>query len=59
MRATNRAMWRSIFAEDIQVVEGMQKGQHAPAYNGGKFSTVMDCPTHHFHKWVTKALCGD
>ena len=56
MRATNSAMWRAVFAEDIDVVEGMQKGRHAPAYDGGKFSAVMDGPTHHFHKWVAKAL---
>jgi phenylpropionate dioxygenase-like ring-hydroxylating dioxygenase large terminal subunit len=57
MRTTNSAMWRTVFAEDITVVEGMQKGRHAPAYDGGKFSAVMDGPTHHFHKWVAQALC--
>jgi len=56
MRATNSAMWRNVFAEDIHVVEGMQKGRHAPAYDGGKFSAVMDGPTYHFHKWVAQAL---
>ena len=56
MRATNSAMWRNVFAEDIPVVEGMQKGRHAPAFDGGKFSAVMDGPTYHFHKWVAKAL---
>ncbi len=56
MRATNSAMWRNVFAEDIQVVEGMQKGRHATAYDGGKFSAIMDGPTYHFHKWVAKAL---
>jgi len=56
MRATNSAMWRTVFAEDIQVVEGMQKGRHATAYDGGKFSAVMDVPTYHFHKWVAGAL---
>ena len=58
MRATNSEMWRTVFAEDIQVVEGMQKGRYAPAYDGGKFSAVMDGPTYHFHKWVAQAL-GD
>ena len=56
MRATNSAMWRTVFAEDMQVVEGMQKGRHAPAYDGGKFSAVMDGPTYHFHKWVAHRL---
>jgi phenylpropionate dioxygenase-like ring-hydroxylating dioxygenase large terminal subunit len=56
MRATNSTMWRTVFAEDIQMVEGMQKGRHASAYDGGKFSAVMDGPTHHFHKWVAHRL---
>ena len=56
MRATNTEMWRTVFAEDIQVVEGMQRGRSASAYDGGKFSAVMDEPTHHFHKWVARAL---
>ena len=52
-------MWRNVFAEDIPVVEGMQKGRHALAFDGGKFSAVMDGPTYHFHKWVAKALRDD
>ena len=56
MRATNTKMWRTVFAEDIQVVEGMQRGRRAPAYDGGKFSPVMDEPTYHFHQWVANAI---
>lgn len=56
MRATNAEMWRTVFAEDIQVVEGMQRGRQATAYDGGKFSAVMDEPTYHFHKWVARAV---
>ncbi|MEC8121930.1 MAG: RHO alpha subunit C-terminal catalytic domain-containing protein [Pseudomonadota bacterium] len=56
MRATNTEMWRTVFAEDVGVVEGMQRGRHAPGYDGGKFSAVMDAPTHHFHSWVAAAL---
>ena len=40
MRTTNSAMWRTVFAEDIQVVEEMQKGQHT-AYETGKFALAM------------------
>jgi hypothetical protein len=36
----------------------MQKGRHADGYDGGKFSPVMDGPTHHFHHWVATALIG-
>ena len=38
--------------EDIFVVEGMQRGRLSPGFDGGKFSPVMDSPTHLFHAWV-------
>ena len=41
-----------MFEEDIFVVEGMQKGRYAPHFDGGRFSAVMDNPTHCFHAWV-------
>ena len=56
MRAVNAAVWKKIFKEDIEVVEGMQSGRHAPLYDGGKFSAIMDTPTHHFHKWVANGM---
>ena len=56
MRAINAAMWKQVFVEDIGVVEGMQAGRMAPSYDGGKFSAVMDHPTHHFHQWVASRL---
>ena len=56
MRAINTEMWKTVFSEDIQVVEGMQLGRSAPGYDGGKFSAVMDAATHHFHKWVAREL---
>lgn len=52
MRAANTAQWKLVFEEDIFVVEGMQKGRHAPHFDGGRFSAVMDSPTHCFHAWV-------
>ncbi len=58
MRTTNRAIWRTVSAEDIQVGEEMQKGQHI-AYDGGKFAVAMDTPTHYFRKWVAQALFDD
>ncbi|MEM7423903.1 MAG: aromatic ring-hydroxylating dioxygenase subunit alpha [Pseudomonadota bacterium] len=51
-RAQNGAQWRAVFDEDIFVVEGMQRGRHARGFDGGKFSPVMDNPTHDFHAWV-------
>ena len=58
MRKTNTRMWHDVFAEDIFVVEGMQKGRHGVHFDGGKFSPVMDSPTHCFHHWVASQLTG-
>ena len=52
LRQQNTAMWREIFEEDVFVVEGMQKGRNAANFDGGKFSPIMDPPTHCFHEWV-------
>jgi len=41
------------------VIEGMQKGRHGPLFDGGKFSPVMDGPTHTFHKWVARKMLED
>ena len=40
----------------MEVLEGMQAGRMAPSYDGGTFSAIMDCPTHHFHKWVAQRM---
>ena len=52
MREKNKMLWKSIFEEDIFVVEGMQKGRNGIFFDGGKFSPIMDGPTHIFHQWV-------
>lgn len=52
MRAANTRLWRGVFEEDVFVVEGMQRGRHGIMFDGGKFSPVMDGPTHCFHRWV-------
>ncbi len=52
LRAKNTKQWEVIFVEDIFVVEGMQRGRHAPHFDGGRFSPAMDGPTHCFHDWV-------
>ena len=56
MREQNAAMWKEVFLEDVFVVEGMQKGRHASGFDGGKFSPVMDGPTHCFHHWVATQM---
>jgi len=45
-----------VFAEDRESVEGMQRGRQSPGYDGGRFSPVMDTPTHAIHKWIANAL---
>jgi len=52
----NAALWRQIFEEDIQVVEGMQTSRHGEYFDGGKFSPAHDGPSHRFHTWVAKTL---
>ena len=56
MREKNVTMWKYVFIEDIEVLEGMQAGRMAPSYDGGKFSAVMDYPTHNFHKWENQRM---
>jgi len=52
LRAKNTEQWKVVFEEDIFVVEGMQRGRHGVNFDGGRFSPVMDGPTHCFHDWV-------
>lgn len=52
MRSKNAQLWKSVFVEDVFVVEGMQRGRHAVSFDGGRFSPAMDGPTHLFHDWV-------
>ncbi|WP_375690956.1 aromatic ring-hydroxylating dioxygenase subunit alpha [Pseudooceanicola sp. LIPI14-2-Ac024] len=58
LRAANAAQWKTVFQEDIFVVEGMQAGRSAPGFDGGRFSPAMDGPTHCFHDWVAGRLAG-
>ena len=56
LRVENAAQWKTVFEEDIGVVEGMQKGRAAPGFDGGRFSPAMDGPTHCFHDWVASKM---
>lgn len=56
LRTKNAQLWKSVFEEDIFVVEGMQKGRHGVLFDGGRFSPAMDGPTHNFHHWVASQL---
>lgn len=58
MRQRNTDMWREVLEEDLFVVEGMQKGRQGSYFDGGRFSPVMDGPTHLFHAWVAGCLSG-
>lgn len=48
--------WVKVFKEDIGVVEGMQRGRNSPAFSGGVFTPVMDEPSRHFARWVSKSV---
>ena len=56
LRAANTEQWKLVFEEDIFVVQGMQRGRAAPGFDGGRFSPVMDNPTHLFHEWVASKV---
>ena len=56
LRVENAKLWKGVFEEDIFVVEGMQRGRHSPGFDGGRFSPVMDGPTHCFHDWVASKV---
>ncbi|MGI9400046.1 MAG: RHO alpha subunit C-terminal catalytic domain-containing protein, partial [Rhizobiaceae bacterium] len=56
LRVKNAKLWKSVFVEDISVVEAMQKGRSASGFDGGRFSPVMDEATHQFHVWVAGQL---
>lgn len=53
-RESTLQSWKTVFEEDVSMVEGMQRGRESPAYHGGVFSPVQDVPTHHFHQWVAR-----
>jgi choline monooxygenase len=55
-RSANLATWKTVFDEDIGVVERMQRGRQSPGFTGGVFSPRMDPPTHCFHKWLARSL---
>ncbi|WP_209507067.1 MULTISPECIES: aromatic ring-hydroxylating dioxygenase subunit alpha [unclassified Ruegeria] len=56
LRAKNAQLWKTVFEEDVFVVEGMQKGRHGVKFDGGRFSPAMDGPTHCFHHWVATQI---
>ncbi|MEZ5863030.1 MAG: aromatic ring-hydroxylating dioxygenase subunit alpha [Geminicoccaceae bacterium] len=54
LRQALARLWREVFAEDIGVVEGMQRGRHATGFDGGVLSPAMDGATRAFHLWVAE-----
>jgi choline monooxygenase len=59
LRAVNTAAWKTVFEEDVFVVEGMQRGRHGPLFDGGRFAPAMDGPTHLFHTWIADRFRHD
>ena len=58
LRAKNATQWKTVFEEDVFVVQGMQRGRKGILFDGGKFSPAMDGPTHNFHHWVASQLAA-
>ena len=56
LRTQNAQLWKTVFEEDIFVVEGMQRGRHGELFDGGHFSPVMDTPTVQFHRWIESEI---
>jgi choline monooxygenase len=56
IRAANLKAWKQVFAEDVGVVEAMQRGRASPAFDGGVLTPIMDAPTRCFHRWAAKRL---
>ena len=52
----NASFWKTVFNEDVGVVEGMQRGRSGLMFDGGKFSPIMDSATHCFHQWIAQKL---
>jgi choline monooxygenase len=50
------SFWCEVFAEDIDVVAGMQAGRVSPGFDGGVLTPVMDSATAAFHRWVGERL---
>jgi len=59
LRQENATLWKSVFEEDIFVVEGMQRGRLGEHFDGGRFSPAMDSPTHNFHHWVASQISSN
>ena len=53
---SNAHFWKTVFSEDIGVVEGMQRGRKGIMFDGGKFSPTMDSATHCFHRWIANHI---
>tara|TARA_Y100001934_G_scaffold7102_2_gene9427 strand:- start:7189 stop:8355 length:1167 start_codon:yes stop_codon:yes gene_type:complete len=56
LRASVRETWREVFQEDVDVVQGMQKGRASPGFDGGVFTPVLEGPSHCFHRWTARAM---
>ncbi len=52
LRTVNAENWRQVFAEDVGVVQGMQRGRSSSGFGGGVFSPALDTPTRCFHMWI-------
>ena len=43
-------------AEDVSIVERVQRGRHSPAFDGGQFVPAQEATSLHFQKMVAAAI---
>ncbi|MDA3922040.1 MAG: aromatic ring-hydroxylating dioxygenase subunit alpha [Salinisphaera sp.] len=48
--------WRHINAQDITMIEGMQRGRHSPGYQHGRFSPYHEATTHEFQRRLANRM---
>ena len=57
-RRFNCAQWMEVFEEDVELVEGMQRGRHSPGFDGGVFTEEMCEANAAFHDWAHARIRG-
>ena len=58
LRARVLSNLESINAEDIGIVENMQRGRHSPGYSKGPFSPFQEATLHQYQLKIAKMLAA-
>jgi choline monooxygenase len=57
-RRAVQEMWRELNAEDIGIIEGLQKGRSSPGFTGDSFSPYWDEAVRHFAQLIIQRMRG-